>query len=91
VRSLAFALVIGITSMSLPVAAHDAYDDSQSHPLQIAAWAVHPVGWALEWLIARPLHFVVSQPEAERIFGHEAHENPYGAYEPYRHDVAPDR
>jgi hypothetical protein len=32
----------------------------------------------------RPIHFVVSQPKLERVFGHTPHESPFGDYEPYR-------
>ena len=51
------------------VSAHDAYDDSESHPLRLAAYALHPVGFALEWLAMRPMHFVVSQPKLEPVLG----------------------
>jgi len=66
------------------VSAHDAYDDSESHPLRLAAYALHPVGFALEWLAMWPMHFVVSQPKLEPVFGHVPHENPFGDYEPYQ-------
>lgn len=87
-KALALALLLGLAVVARPAAAHDAYDDSESHPLRVAAYVAHPVGWALEWLIARPLHFVVSEPQMEPIFGHESHENPYGNYRPYRQDLA---
>ncbi len=51
----------------------DDYDDSQSHPLQLAAYAVYPIGYTLEWLVTRPIHALVSQPELEPIFGHRPH------------------
>jgi hypothetical protein len=63
--------------------AHDAYDDTQSHPLRLIAYAVNPVGYAAEWLITRPIHFIVSQPKLERVFGHTPHENPFGDYDSY--------
>jgi hypothetical protein len=72
-------LVMGTTSAR----AHDAYDDSESHPLRLVAYAVHPVGFALEWLVTRPLHFVVSNKGFERMFGHVPHESAYGSYAPY--------
>jgi hypothetical protein len=62
--------------------AHDAYDDSQSHPLRLLAYAVNPIGFALEWLVMRPIHFVVSQEELEPVFGHTPHETPFGSEEP---------
>lgn len=51
---------------------YDGYDDSQSHPLQIAAYALNPVGYAVEWLVARPIHALVSQPELQSIFGYKS-------------------
>lgn len=77
------ALAGMLIGMPASVRAHDAYDDSESHPLRIAAYALHPVGWALEWIAFRPLHFVVSQPRLEPIFGHVPHESPFGHYQPY--------
>ena len=32
----------------------------------------------------RPIHFVVSQPKLDPVFGHVPHESPFGAYEPYK-------
>ena len=61
----------------------DEYDDSQSNPLRIAAYLIHPIGYTLEWLITRPFHEVVAQPDLEPIFGHESHayygESPIGS------------
>ncbi len=51
----------------------DDYDDSQAHPLQLAAYALHPVGYTLEWLVFRPLHRLVAQPSVAPIFGHRDH------------------
>lgn len=85
-RTMLFSVVVAGWLMTMPTAAsaHDAYDDSESHPLRLIAYALHPVGFAIEWLAMRPLHFMHSQPQLEKIFGHVAHENPYGGYdEPY--------
>ena len=79
----ALALMTTLSLLPAPVRAHDAYDDSESHPLRMAAYALHPVGWGLEWFVFRPIHFVVSNPRVEHIFGHVPHESPFGAYEPY--------
>lgn len=52
-------------------AAPDVYDDSQAHPLRVAAYLAYPVGYAIEWLVFRPFHFLVSSyPE---FFGHHPH------------------
>ena len=60
----------------------DDYDDSQSNPLRILAYLIHPVGYSLEWLVTRPFHEVVAQPDLEPVFGHDVHayygESPFG-------------
>lgn len=58
----------------------DTYDESQSHPLRLFAYAVHPLGFAAEWLIARPLHFLVSRPYAAAVFGHRWHSDETPTY-----------
>ena len=83
---LGLGLVIWLLGAAAPARAHDAYDDSQSHPLRLIAYALNPVGYAIEWLGTRPIHFVVSQPALGRVFGHTPHENPFGGYEPYEPD-----
>ena len=82
--SLALAAIL--TGAPVIARAHDAYDDSESNPLRVAAYALHPVGFAIEWLLARPFHFVVSNPGLDRVFGHVPHESPYGGYEAYEAD-----
>jgi hypothetical protein len=52
----------------------DAYDDSQSEILRVAAYLVYPVGFTAEWLIFRPFHYLVSRPYLEPVFGHTYHE-----------------
>jgi hypothetical protein len=85
-RLLALLMLV-LSLMVVPARAHDAYDDSQAHPLRLIAYAVHPVGFALEWLVTRPIHFVFSQPKLEPVFGHGPHSNAFGQYEPYEPDV----
>ena len=72
-QSMALALVIGLSAQTSS-AAPDAYDDSQSHPLRILAYAWHPVGWLAEWTLFRPFHYLVSatRPQ-EAFFGHNSH------------------
>lgn len=79
-------LATALASIPVVACAHDAYDDSESHPLRIAAYGMYPIGFALEWLVTRPMHFVVSQPQLERVFGHTPHEYPFGLYPPYEPD-----
>ena len=84
---LVVGLAVGLLGAPSVVRAHDAYDDSESNPIRLAAYAISPVGWLLEWTVMRPIHFVVSNPQLEPIFGHAPHETPFGAYSPYEPDV----
>jgi hypothetical protein len=68
------ALLVSVVGSAAPVrAGGDAYDETQDHPLRIAAYLVHPIGFAFEWVFLRPLHWVVSQPGLDRVFGHRPH------------------
>jgi hypothetical protein len=49
---------------------NDQYDDSIMHPLRLAYYVAHPVGFAAEWLIGRPFHYLISRPYLEDIFGY---------------------
>ena len=85
------AALLGSAQVSLAVTGADDYDDSQSHPLRLAAYLIHPIGFTLEWLVTRPFHELVAQPDLAPVFGHTSHEYygdaPVGtaiAPEPYR-------
>ncbi len=65
--------IVGLSLALLLAGLADDYDDTQSHPLRIAAYLLHPVGFTAEWLIFRPLHYLVSRPGLERVFGHRPH------------------
>ena len=71
---LAAGLMVSLSSTQ-PVFAHsDDYDDSQSHPLRIAAYLMRPAAWLVEWTVFRPFHFLVSATEpTEAFFGHNHH------------------
>jgi len=53
----------------------DHYVDGMSHPLRVAAYAVAPFGYAAEWLIFRPLYYVVSRPQLAKIFNYKQDED----------------
>jgi hypothetical protein len=79
----ALVLVASTGRVSTAGVGADDYDDSQSHPLRLLAYVIHPVGYTLEWLTMRPFHEFVAQPDLEPIFGHQPHtyygESPFGA------------
>ena len=74
-RYLALGFVVAVSIASKPAFAEwDAYDDSQSNPLRVAAYLLHPIGWLAEWTIFRPFHLIVSTTEPqEAFFGHRPH------------------
>ena len=78
------AVVLWLTIGVKPgLAAPDEYDDSQSHPLRVVAYLLHPVGWLTEWIVYRPFHFLVSAtPSQEAFFGHHPHPPVLGEAQP---------
>ncbi len=74
-RLLIAPVILSIALFSVPgQAAADEYDDSQSNPLRILAYVLHPIGVITEWTVTRPFHFLVSGTKAqEYIFGHKPH------------------
>jgi hypothetical protein len=72
---LAFCLVFAL-AVAAPARA-DEYDARRAgHPLRVVAYVVHPIGVALDWLLFRPAHWVVSQPVLNHVFGHDVDEEP---------------
>lgn len=68
ILALAGALVLAGASPALA----DDYDQERAgHPLRILAYVVHPVGVALDYLLLRPAHWLVSQEPLKTVFGHE--------------------
>ncbi len=68
--ALAVVLALGASPAA---AVPDDYDDSQSNPLQVAAYLAYPIGFTAEWLIFRPFHYLVSRPYLDAFFGHKPH------------------
>ena len=72
--ALAFAALVFATASP---AGADEYDARRAgHPLRVVAYALHPFGVALDWLIFRPAHWVVSDPFFSYVFGHDVDEEP---------------
>jgi hypothetical protein len=45
--------------------------NAAAHPLRIVAYALHPVGVALDWIVVRPAVWVVRHEPFRTIFGFE--------------------
>ena len=44
------------------------YHDEDSQPLAIIADLFYPIGYAAEWLVARPMHYIATESPAAPIF-----------------------
>ena len=53
------------------------YSDQDASPLRFASYFVMPIGYALEWLIVRPIHYVATE-----TFMAPAMDAEYGSTEP---------
>jgi len=68
---LAVVLVVMMSAIAVPVAAHDYDRDNDGHILRIVAHVLHPIGMGLEYGIMRPIHQLVSLPGWRFILGHD--------------------
>lgn len=44
------------------------YHDEDSQPLAIASYLLYPFGYALEWGVARPLHYITTESPVAPVF-----------------------
>jgi len=71
-RGLAALLVVVALLGAPSFAAAEEYNPHEAgHPLRIAAYIVHPVGVALDYLIMRPAWWVGSHEPFRTLFGRE--------------------
>lgn len=68
---MASMLVVGAAAARADEPVVDQYEDAFSNPLRLAYYLIHPIGFTAEWLIMRPLHFIVSRPYLDKVFGYE--------------------
>lgn len=67
VLSLSLMLLL---ALSAPAASHEIEPEEAGHPLRVAAYVLHPVGFVLYHGIIRPAHFFISLPGMSQVFGH---------------------
>ena len=71
-RRVLSALLGACLLLAATPALADEYDeDSAGHPLRIVAYVLHPVGVAIDYLVLRPAHWLVSHEPMKTLFGHE--------------------
>ena len=67
--ALAIALAVLVAGQSAWADDHD--PKAAGHPVRIAAYVLHPVGWLLDKVLVKPAHWVVSKKPMKEIFGHK--------------------
>ncbi|MCL5271639.1 MAG: hypothetical protein M1457_14040 [bacterium] len=72
-RKLLVAALLATALLALPAraGAHEYVRGDSDYPLRYIAYALHPFGIAVEYTVLRPIHWVVSQPDLDIVFGHE--------------------
>ncbi len=74
-KLLVIAILAGALMLAPGRASVHEYDrDDTDYPLRIVAYVLHPIGIAMEYVILRPIHYLVSQPNSSVVFGHDVTE-----------------
>lgn len=68
---LAGAFALALLAMPSLGSAHQYDRDDSDYLPRYVAYAVYPIGIALEYGLLRPIHYMVSQPDLCIIFGHQ--------------------
>lgn len=50
---------------------YDRANGTNDHPLRIVGYVAHAAGLGVEFAVFRPIHWVVSRPELDIVFGHQ--------------------
>ena len=80
---LSAALIFGVPSLARAQYADNdrqnptEYTDEDSHPVRIVAYILAPVGFILEWGVARPLHYIASETFLAPVFNGDVREPAY--------------
>ncbi len=75
-KVIAAGLIAGSLCLVTPALAHqtdfnDEYEDALMHPLRLAYYVIHPMGYAAEWLVGRPFQYIISRDGVRNIFGYK--------------------
>ena len=70
-RGLAGLVCALLMAIAMPASADDYDAEKAGHPLRIVAYVLHPVGVAIDYLLLRPAHWLVSHEPMKTVFGHE--------------------
>ena len=71
-RTWILAALIAVSLAWPGMAVADDYDPQRAgHPLRVAAYVLHPIGVAFDWLLFRPAHWLGTKPGLRTLFGHD--------------------
>lgn len=89
-KALIALLALVLISISVPSRA-DRYNRSQGdNPFKLIAYVLNPIGLVAEYVVMRPIHWMVSQPCADITFGHQVEPEDAGKYFEWTHgDYSP--
>ncbi len=69
-KRFAVCLSIAVSlACAQPALAHELEPEEAGHPLRVAAYILHPVGFVLYHAIFKPAHALISSPGAREVFG----------------------
>src|SRR5690606_26330109 len=58
---------------------------TNDNPGRLIGYALHPLGVAAEFVVMRPIHWLVSRDYLDVVFGHAAHVTDDGTYFEWSH------
>lgn len=68
---IATLFALALTALPTVSQAHVYDRENSDYPLRYVAYALYPIGMAVEYGILRPIHWIVSRPNLDILFGHE--------------------
>ncbi len=85
-KLLTFWLSVSILFVfSKTAVSHELTPEEAGHPVRLAAYALHPIGFVLYHGILKPAHGLVSKPGLKEVFGHQEGEMGGKSWERYRY------
>jgi hypothetical protein len=72
----ALPLVFCLLGTPIAVLADDHEPESSAHPLEVIGTLLYPVGWLVDTVVVRPLHWVAHLGPVSTVTGHETDRAP---------------